>query len=197
MYGDLNSRVFLVLSYLILAATGVAAVYLMTAGRWLSAAGLGGFIALALIFLAQSHRDKLPAIFDLLFVLAGLINAAAYVFELWRTPVWFDEAVHFYTSFTIMAAIGWLAFRRTRLNTAGRSLRFVVAVTGLGILLGIFWELFEWTIGIIGSTSDTITDLLMDSLGAIVAGLFSAWTAERERRAGAVQASTGGGPGAL
>lgn len=180
MNTGLNSRAFSALSYALLAITALGAVYMATAGRWISAAGLVGFVALAVAFLLQ--RDRLPAIFSSLFVLAGLINAAGYAFNLWHNPVWFDELVHFYTSFTVVAAIGWLMFSRTGANAAGHSLRFVASVTGIGIVLGILWEVFEWAIGIIGTSADTVIDLVMDTLGAAAAGLFCASAAARERR---------------
>ena len=179
----LNSRTFSVLSYTVMLGTVIAAGYLLLQSRWVAAAVLGGFVALAAIFIAQ--RDKLPSIFTLLFVLAGLINAAGYLFNLFKTPVWFDETVHFYTSFTIVAAIGWLLFSATSMSAAGHPWRFPAKVTGLGIVLGILWEIFEWIIGIIGSPSDTLTDLLMDTLGAVAAGLFCVWAAHRDRRASA------------
>ena len=176
----LDSRGFRLASMIILALIAVAAVYLSASGQWYDAAALGGLAALGSAFLAWNER--LPSLFSLLFVLAGLINAVGYVFNLWKSPLWFDETVHAYTSFTMMAAIGWMLFARSGLNAAGRSGRFTLAIAGLGLVVGVLWEIFEWIIGIIGSPVDTAVDLVMDTFGAIAAGLFCAWAAKRERR---------------
>lgn len=179
---SLNSSSFSLPSYVLLGAMAAGAAYLGVLGRWFPAAGLAGIILLAILFIAQ--RSRLPSIFTLLFVLAGLVNAVGYVLNLWRTPYWFDEAVHFYTSFTAVAAIGWLLFSRTSMNAGRHPVRFALAVTGIGIVLGLLWEVFEWTIGIIGSPSDTMIDLLMDTLGAVAAGLFCVWADDVERKRG-------------
>lgn len=179
MASGLNARAFSMISYVLLAATAVGAVYMALAAQWFSALALAGIVVLALLFIAQ--QDRLPAIFTFLFVSAGVINAAGYIFQLWKTPAWFDEAVHFYTSFTVVAAIGWLLLSGTRANAAGHPWRFTAAVTGVGVVLGILWEIFEWIVGIIGTPWDTIMDLIMDTLGAIAAGLFCAWAARQER----------------
>lgn len=179
MRSGLNSRAFSVLTYIILATTAAVAIYMMLVDRWWATAALGGLVVLAIIFIAQ--RDKLPSVFTLLFVLAGLINAAGYVYNLWKTPLLFDEFVHFYTSFTIMLAIGWRMFSRSSINAVGHPGHFVLSITALGVALGVLWEIFEWVIGIIGSPADTMNDLVMDTIGALVAGLLCTWIAKRHR----------------
>lgn len=163
----------------ILAIVAGAAAYFMLAGSWYDGAALAALAALGGAFIAVGNR--LPPLFTLLFLLAGVANVAGYAFDLWKMPVWFDEAVHAGTSFTGMAAAGWLILARTRLSGPGRSGRLILAVAGLGLFLGIAWELFEWLIGIIDGPADTIVDLLMDLIGATLAGLFCAWAARRRR----------------
>ena len=156
-----------------------AAVYFAMRQEWYDAASISVLALLGAGFLA--FRDRLPSLFSLLFLIAGGVNAAGYVFNLWHQPTIFDEAVHAATSFTVMAAAGWLMLGRTRLTATGERGRFVLAVTGLGLLLGLGWELFEWIIGIIGSRHDTIVDLAMDGIGAVAAALFCAWALNRNR----------------
>ena len=165
------------LSWLLLAGVMAGAAWSALAGRWFDVAVLVGFGSLGGLFIYL--QDELPRLFTLLFLVAGLVNAAGYALQLWQSPVWFDETVHFYTSFAVMAGLGWLALARTRLF--GRSVPFLLAVTGLGLLLGILWEVFEWVVGIIGARGDTIVDLVMDTLGAVAAGLFCAWAAGASR----------------
>lgn len=179
MNAELHRRALAALS-LLLALTTAGSIYLALENRWTSAVGLAGFVVLAIIFVM--HPGRLPELFTLLFVAAGAINAAGYVFDLWRAPAWFDGAAHFFTSFTAMSAIGWLLFSRTRVNAVGHWLRFALAVTGIGAALGLLWELFEWVIGIIGSPMDTLLDVIMDTFSAMAAGLFCALAAGKERQ---------------
>lgn len=166
-------------SIIILALIALAATYFAVTGQWYDAMALGALVLLGFAFVAAQKR--LPSIFTLLFLLAGLANAAGYVFNLWKSPVWFDETIHALTSFTAMAAIGWMLLARTSINAAEKSGLFTLAIAGIGLLLGILWELFEWMIGIIDSPADTMVDLVMDTIGATVAGLFCAWAANTER----------------
>lgn len=175
----MNHRAFLLLSYLLLSAMAVALVVQLIEGQWSEAAVLAGFLILTAVFIAQ--RDRLPRVFSFLFAFAGAANVFGYAFNLWKTPVWFDEAVHAYTSFAVSAAIGWLMFSRTGFNASGRSAAFSIAVAGIGLVLGVLWEVFEWAIGIIGPTGDTALDLVMDTLGAIAAGIFCVAAASRGR----------------
>lgn len=169
----LDAPLYRHLSWLLLAGVVAGIAWSALVGHWFDAAVLGGFAALAGLFLRW--QDELPRLIALLFLIAGLANAVGYAFDLWHTPRWFDEVVHFYTSFAVMAGLGWIALARTRLF--GRSLQFVLGVAGFGVVLGILWEVFEYAIGIIGTRRDTFADLLMDMLGAIAAGLFCAWAA--------------------
>lgn len=49
--------------------------------------------------------------------------------------------------------------------------KFLLGLLIIGLVLGFVWEGFEWVIGIIGDRHDTIVDLAMDGLGAILAAL--------------------------
>ena len=138
--------------------------------------------AVALIALAALHgRDRLPIFFGLSIAIAAAVNAAGYVFALWHEVVAFDEAVHAYSGFAGIAAIGWGMLRARAL--AGWSPPWLVAaMLGIGLLLGIAWEGFEALIGIIGSRRDTLIDLAMDCAGALVAALLLCRVKARSRQ---------------
>lgn len=146
--------------------------------RWIDAAVMAGFVCGGVLF--ALWRSRLPSLFTFLFALAGAINAAGYVFNLWTTPVWFDEAVHFYTPFTIVAALAWLLVKRDAAFPEVHPGSYFFKILSLGVATGLAWEAFEWLIGIIGSTHDTLVDLAMDTLGSVVAALFCLWAARSE-----------------
>ncbi len=112
-------------------------------------------------------------------LLAGavLVNSGGYLLTLWHEETVFDEAVHFYTSFAVVAGIGRVAAGR-RVFAGNASPWFVLLI--LGVVLGVLWELFEWAIGIIGSRRDTMIDLGMDVAGAALASALIAWLRREE-----------------
>lgn len=99
---------------------------------------------------------------------AALVNLAGYLLTLWHEDTVFDEVAHFYTSFAAVAAIGRLALENDWIRST--AWRWAALLTS-GILLGLGWEAFEYVIGIIGSSHDTLMDLAMDLAGAILATL--------------------------
>lgn len=166
----LDSNAFRYGAYALTAAALVAAAWLATEQRWFEAAIMAGFVAAAVLF--ALWRDRLPSLFTFAFALVAAINAAGYVFELWRNPAWFDEAVHVVTPFAIVAAVGWLLVKRDSAHPRSNPAVYVLKILLIGIVVGIAWEGFEWLIGIAGSWNDTLMDLLMDSIGALLAAGF-------------------------
>lgn len=166
-------------SILILGLTAAAGLYAALVGNWgeggtlLALGGLGGLVLKA--------QDRLPAIFALPIVIAGVVNAAGYVLGLWHETTPFDEIVHAFTSFSVGAGAAWIVLGRTQMLQAGEPGKVVLAVLASGFVLGLVWELFEWSIGIIGGAEDTMIDLLMDAIGAAAAGLFCAVVARRQQ----------------
>lgn len=138
------------------------------AAGWLASAGVG--------IAAVSCRSYLPIFFGFLVTLAAVINMSGYAFGLWHDRTPFDELVHGYTAFAGMAAGGWLFLRR---KSSPGGLTWKMAI--VGAIIGIAWEIFEWSIGIIGDPWDTGVDLLMDVLGAILAAVLLRWSVIRER----------------
>ena len=106
-----------------------------------------------------------PSFYAALLALAALVNLAGYLFSLWHEETIFDEAVHAFTSFALVAAIGRARAARTRTLS-------VWAQLGIALVLGVAWEVFEWMVGMIGTMRDTAIDLAMDAAGGLAAGWF-------------------------
>lgn len=116
-------------------------------------------------------------------------NVAGYVFHLWDKPLWYDEVVHGYTMFSItfLLALTWYRFVAEQ---PGRDLRIILAIAALGVAIGALWEVWEWgrdqivERNIILGKYDTIIDLVMDTLGSLVAALLSRYVVRKEDHAG-------------
>ncbi|MDO8423993.1 MAG: hypothetical protein Q7S54_00085 [bacterium] len=107
-----------------------------------------------------------------------ILHVLAETFYLYWSYWWFDWITHFLTGFTGALGIYWglflsgLIFRREPDNKffAGGLVFFFVMLVGVG------WEIFEYTNGITDSYEssyglDVMIDLLMDASGAVLAVL--------------------------
>ncbi|NDJ20507.1 hypothetical protein GS682_02385 [Nostoc sp. B(2019)] len=148
-------------------------------GKWSNALGLAFFLVVSFVFVIRD--DKLPTLFDFLFVLAALLNATGWVWNLFGMPGPYDEIVHAYTTFAITLALSFLVYGSMLNIFRNHTVLYLVTITSFGIAIGALWEVTEWTAGkilsteVIESLDDTIIDLVMDSLGAGLAALISLW----------------------
>jgi uncharacterized membrane protein YjdF len=110
-------------------------------------------------------------------VIAILVNIAGYALNLYDRFGWFDEVIHTYTSFTITLLLALLLYGDVLSGVRRSPLLLVLIVASLGIAIGALWEIAEWGYdqmvpenAILGKT-DTMIDLILDSLGALTAGI--------------------------
>lgn len=153
----------------------VAIVVVLFQRQWLAAATLGGFLLISYLFVA--FERKLPTLFDLVFVIAALINAGGWTWNLYNQPGPYDEIAHFYTIFAITLATGYMLYSELMESFYDHRVLFVLTIASLGIALGALWEVAEWLADfvtprqIVSGLFDTITDIMLDSAGAILAAL--------------------------
>lgn len=110
-----------------------------------------------------------------------LIDVTGNTLDLYDTIAWWDDANHFVNWALLLGGIGLL------IDPGPRSPRwlFATAVTGLGAILAIAWELGEWATFIRFGTEldtayvDTLGDLSLGTMGAALAGLLIAWPHRR------------------
>lgn len=172
---SLNARGYSIAGWVGLALMAAAVIWLGWQANWL------GF-AISLLFLIASaafmiNRSRFPALFDLLFVIAALANGAGWVWELYSEVIGYDEIVHAYTTFAASLSLGFALYYSARAHL--RTIAFGVAIVTMGIAAGAVWEMFEWAII---HVKDPVTDLMVDSIGAILAGIFGAWALKVDRR---------------
>lgn len=158
---------------------GLAVLAAIAQGNGLNAIALAGFLIASLVFVVKD--DRLPTLFDFLFVIAALLNAGGWVWRLFYQPGPYDEITHAFTTFAITLALSFLVYRSMLTVFRQHKVLYLLTVTSFGIAIGALWEVTEWTAGkvltteVIGSLDDTIVDLIMDSLGAGLAAVISLW----------------------
>lgn len=157
--------------------TGAVLIATLWAGDGEAAAVLGLFLGLSVVFVTA--EDRLPAVFDALFVGAAVLNAAGYAWQLFHRVPFYDEAVHFITTFAITLSLGFLTFHSMQVHFRQHGLLYVVVIASFGLSIGALWEVVEWSTGIIDNLHDTITDLIIDAVGATVAALTNVWAVKR------------------
>jgi len=151
----------------------VATAYEMAKGNWMGAIALASFLIASFIFVISDRR--LPALFDFLFVLAALINAGGWVWELFYMPGPYDEITHAFTTFSVTLALSFLFYSPMLPLFREHRWLYLLTIASFGISIGALWEIFEWLTQVINSLNDTIVDLVMDTLGACVAAGMSLW----------------------
>ena len=167
------------------AVLAAALVVVLMQGRFTGALTLAGFLVAALVFVTR--EDRLPPVFDFLFVVAALVNAAGWVWNLFERPGPYDEIAHAYTTFAITLALGLLAYGSLFGSFRAHRWLFMLVIASFGIAVGALWEVAEWSADkllpadVVSGLDDTIVDLIVDSLGALVAGAVAVWALGKTR----------------
>ena len=86
---------------------------------------------------------------------------------------------HFYTSLAITLMLAFLTYRRAETYLSRHHLDFFIVVVSFGVAAGALWEVLEWAI-LVGTFKDSpASDIVYDSLGAVLAAGLSVWFARR------------------
>ncbi|MGA7938229.1 MAG: hypothetical protein WCA35_32060 [Kovacikia sp.] len=87
--------------------------------------------------------------------------------------------------FAITLALSFLAYRPMLPIFRQHTLLYLLTIISFGIAIGALWEITEWSAGeilatnVIGSVNDTVTDLIMDTLGSGLAAIISLWVLQK------------------
>jgi hypothetical protein len=122
-------------------------------------------------------------------LLAGAVNVSAFAFELFERIVWIDKFLHAFTGFAATLTVLYLLRHRLHRAIARYPGTVITGSMAFGLAIGLGWELLEWLgdtlygLSLMKGATDTVMDLVMDALGAGMAGYAAqaAWQARRDR----------------
>lgn len=163
-------------------ALGIAAVAL----RGFPSRAVDLAIALVASVVFALAPTRLPRLFDLLFVAAAILNAAGYAWDLFGAPGPWDEITHGFTIGAITLGVGYLVATRRMAVFRDHRILLMVMILCVGVTIGAWWEVVEYLIDklpivrVINPLGDTISDIAVDSAGALLAALGSAWIVTRQ-----------------
>ena len=124
-----------------------------------------------------------PVLSDLLFTLPFLIDTAGNALDLYDSIEWWDDANHFFNWILLSAGFVTLGWPRD----AERWTRIALGV-GFGAAIAIIWELLEYVTFIPDSPEaatayeDTLGDMALGLLGALIGAIIATWWLERRGR---------------
>ena len=148
----------------------IATAIVLVRTGWQAAIILLLFLIASFVFVWKERQ--LPTLFDLLFVIAALLNAGGWI-GLFYQPGPYDEIVHAYTTFSITLALSFIVYQPMLPLFRNHRWLYILTIISFGLAIGALWEVFEWLTATINSLDDTIVDLIMDAIGAIAASLVS------------------------
>lgn len=112
-------------------------------------------------------------------VVALLASLGGSLWNLYERIWWFDEVLHAFTTFTLTLLLAVFLYGTVLQGAQTRPILFVLTVAGLGLAVGALWEIVEWIYdqlvagnAILGKR-DTMIDMGMDAIGAVIAGIIS------------------------
>ncbi len=115
-------------------------------------------------------------------IFGALAAIASIVFGLYQTFSWFDEVLHAYNYFAITLLLAFYAYSTVLTGAREHGSLLVLTVTVVGLGLGALWEIGEFAYDRLRTPAstilpkyDTMIDLLLDTGGALVAGLLLRW----------------------
>jgi hypothetical protein len=167
--GWANSNAYRVLASIAIPIQAVALVFVLFSQRWGGAFSIAVFLALSVLFMYVEER--LASLVSFIVVGAATLNAFGWAWNWYNQFAPFDEFIHFFTSFAVMSAVADALWLRGMLKGEPGSGSFVVKVALIGLALGILWEIAESLFLNLGWW-DTLLDLIVDTAGAALAGVF-------------------------
>ncbi len=189
------SRVHRGLTVVLLGLLSVGVVLSLLQGNWLTAAATAGVLAVALMpfFLGRRFDIRVPAEFESLavvFVYASLFlgELRGYYIRYW----WWDSLLHTCSGF-LLGILGFLLVHvlneKRRIDNHMNPGFVALFAFSFALAAGTLWEIFEFAMDQLfglnmqkSGLMDTMTDLIVDALGALVVSVLGYVYLRRDRR---------------
>jgi uncharacterized membrane protein YjdF len=158
----------------------------------------------ASIVLVVARIVSLPRFYDFSLIVVMVLIAWGEVLGVYDSWTFYDNIVHFTVPLLVTGMIYLLLVRLgvmpelSELKQTHQKFGFFLTAVALGMAIGAGWEIIEWSLDettgshLVGSTTDTATDLIWDTMGAtgsaIILVLWSLGGHSLKRRPGAALA---------
>ena len=170
----------------------LAVASIVVAGIGWGAKGASSFAVVSVAMLLPRALRVRPG-FDIAYCVIALVATWSSVTDFYGMVRWWDLPMHFLMN-GLAAATCYSLLVRLRVvpdaATLPRPLRsYAILTTTIGAALSAFWEMFEWfTTTFLDPTtvlgySDTVSDMVVGTLGSLVAGLLMPVLAAKPRSA--------------
>lgn len=115
-----------------------------------------------------------PVSLAVLVIAIAAINFFAHQYYWYRLFPWFDMMMHFAGGAWLSGTVIWWRYRRTPPDVKLPIKNLFFVGVGTALLVGVFWEGYEAVVaslveGRVNALSDTLSDILFDALGALLA----------------------------
>lgn len=121
----------------------------------------------------------------IMLAIAIVANILGYTSSLYQQWWWFDRVLHGYTLWAGTLWLGVFVFAPVIRPEHARSLRAFLVILAVGVAVGALWEIAEWAFDqfasgdVIKGKQDTILDIIMDTLGALLAAAMTMASVDR------------------
>ena len=170
---------------------------------WLAGQPVTVLVAASLV-LVVARLVSLPRFYDLSLIIVMVLIAWGEVLGIYDSWRFYDNVVHFTVPLLVTGMIYLLLVRLgvlpelSDLKQVHQKFGFFLTAVALGMAIGAGWEIIEWSLdewagaNLVGSATDTATDLIWDTMGAtgsaIILTLWSLGGHSLRRRPGAALA---------
>ena len=170
---------------------------------WLAGQPVTVLVAASLL-LVVARLVSLPRFYDLSLIIVMILIAWGEVLGIYDSWRFYDNVVHFTVPLLVTGMIYLLLVRLgvlpelSDLKQVHQKFGFFLTAVALGMAIGAGWEIIEWSLdewagaNLVGSATDTATDLIWDTMGAtgsaIILTLWSLGGHSLRRRPGAALA---------
>ena len=170
----------------------LAVASIVVAGIGWGAKGASSFAVVSVAMLLPRALAVRPG-FDIAYCVIALVSTWSSVTDFYGAVTWWDLPMHFLMN-GLAAATCYILLVRLRVIPDAATLprpllSYTVLTTTIGAALSAFWEMFEWftTTFLDPATSlgylDTVSDMVVGTLGSLVAGLLMPVLASAPRTA--------------